>query len=488
MGRIGYYLHDIKPDSAYYYATEGLELAEQVNYQKGIAANKYALAYYYWINGLYAKALDFALQALKINEAQSRDLSSLADNYLLIGNIYAYTPDLINAKHFYRKALVIREEIGDFETIWKSLNNLGYIFVQMKNYDSAAYFLHRALAINRRNSYAKGIAFNLSNLAEIAVQQGNYQLAKQQMNESLQVNEAVGDNRLQSRNYNEMAKIYSLLGDVPQAIRNATKGIQLAEKIGLAFERKNAAFTLYELSLKQNKPAAALDFYKIYSHVDDSLMRSRMSSELELLRKNSELVKKDAEIKILQQANELKGIELAASSQRMRFQVMLIFFIAFLVILLSLSIYSLYQKYKIKKSYSELLEATNKTIQLQNEEIRSQSEELHSLNEQLAMINDNLEQKVHNRTQQLEKQNSQLTEYAFYNSHKLRGPLASILGLIQLFEGGHINKEEFMDVFTKLKSAAHDMDRVVSEINKILEEETQTDLEIRIPNYRLNKT
>lgn len=475
MGRIGYYLHDIKPDSALYYATEGLKLGKQINYQKGVGACYYAIAYYYWINGLYRKSLDFALQSLKISETYSEDLSTLADNYLLIGNIYAYTPDLLNAKLFYKKTLLIREKIGDFETIWKSLNNLGYIFVQLKNYDSATHFLQRALAINRKNNYSKGIAFNLSNLAEISVQRRDYALAKKQMSESIRVNESVGDNRLQSRNYNELAKIYSLTNNVPLAVQNATKAFKLAETIGLAFEKKNAAFTLYELSLMQHKMAAALEFYKIYAHVEDSLNRSRMSSELDLLRKNYELVKKDAEIKILQQSNELKEIELTASAERMRFQAMLIVFIASLVILLSFSIYSLLQKYKLKKDYSELLEVTNKTIQLQNEEIKSQSEELHSLNEQLSIVNDSLEQKVHDRTQRLEKQNSQLTEYAFYNSHKLRGPLASILGLINLFENGHIAKDEFLTVLKKLKVAANDMDQVVSEINKILDVDADVD-------------
>jgi len=60
--------------------------------------------------------------------------------------------------------------------------------------------------------------------------------------------------------------------------------------------------------------------------------------------------------------------------------------------------------------------ASNKEILAQDEQIKS--------------INENLEMLVRDRTLDLERKNKALEETAFINGHSLRGPVASILGLI----------------------------------------------------------
>ena len=46
-------------------------------------------------------------------------------------------------------------------------------------------------------------------------------------------------------------------------------------------------------------------------------------------------------------------------------------------------------------------------------------------------INDNLELTIKDRTRELENKNKALEEYAFITAHKLRAPLASILGRVK---------------------------------------------------------
>ena len=73
----------------------------------------------------------------------------------------------------------------------------------------------------------------------------------------------------------------------------------------------------------------------------------------------------------------------------------------------------------IKEIKSRLaLNASNEAIKVQAEEIKH--------------INENLEHLVSQRTEELEKKNKVLEEYAFINAHKLRAPVASILGLIPI--------------------------------------------------------
>jgi GAF domain-containing protein len=91
--------------------------------------------------------------------------------------------------------------------------------------------------------------------------------------------------------------------------------------------------------------------------------------------------------------------------------------------------------------------------------IKQQSKEITQMNEVLEM-------RVEERTRELEKQNRQLVEYAFINSHLLRGPLSRILGLINLIEHDkHLNEENIIDL---LRQSGDELDGVIRKISDTL--------------------
>ncbi|MFM8911455.1 MAG: hypothetical protein ACKOE6_00885, partial [Flammeovirgaceae bacterium] len=78
-----------------------------------------------------------------------------------------------------------------------------------------------------------------------------------------------------------------------------------------------------------------------------------------------------------------------------------------------------------KSDLEKLVAERTKDLEAQNEEITQQQN-------QIEQINASLEQTVKERTAQLEDQNRKLLDYAYFNAHKVRGPLARILGLTYL--------------------------------------------------------
>lgn len=113
-----------------------------------------------------------------------------------------------------------------------------------------------------------------------------------------------------------------------------------------------------------------------------------------------------------------------------------------------------------------------KQIRMQNHqllekqsEIESLNEELHSSNEELTTVNESLELAVNERTKELEQQNTQLTEYAFINSHLLRAPLSRILGLCQL-----LNSTESHDpaLYQALIKSSEELDTIIKKISDLL--------------------
>jgi signal transduction histidine kinase len=100
-------------------------------------------------------------------------------------------------------------------------------------------------------------------------------------------------------------------------------------------------------------------------------------------------------------------------------------------------------------------------LQLSNREIRIQAQEIERINE-------NLEKLVQERTGELEKKNTALETAAFINAHKLRAPLASILGLINLLRTVPLDTQG-KDVLKHLNESTQKLDSIVSEISEALE-------------------
>ncbi len=108
----------------------------------------------------------------------------------------------------------------------------------------------------------------------------------------------------------------------------------------------------------------------------------------------------------------------------------------------------------------ELVTKRTRELDEKYELIRQQKEEITSINE-------SLEEQVNQRTLRLSVQNDKLREYAYFNAHKVRGPLARILGMVQLFRNNYHDKE---DIIIKIEKSAMELDEVVKDINKRLSE------------------
>ena len=121
----------------------------------------------------------------------------------------------------------------------------------------------------------------------------------------------------------------------------------------------------------------------------------------------------------------------------------------------------------------EILRA-NKALQIKNEEIsfqknaiESQAEALLILNDELLDLNKTLAGRIDERTKQIFHQDKKLAEYTFMNSHKLRAPVASILGLLNLFQ--HARPAEQKIILNYLKTCGEQLDSTIRAINHNLE-------------------
>jgi signal transduction histidine kinase len=117
----------------------------------------------------------------------------------------------------------------------------------------------------------------------------------------------------------------------------------------------------------------------------------------------------------------------------------------------------------LKERYNEALQR----IAEKTNEIEAQNEELVQSQETLNELNVNLEKLVGERAEKILHQNTQLRNYAYANAHHVRGPLARLLGLVQLSKIDASLNYPFL--FEKIEEQAIEIDNVIKSINEELE-------------------
>jgi signal transduction histidine kinase len=120
------------------------------------------------------------------------------------------------------------------------------------------------------------------------------------------------------------------------------------------------------------------------------------------------------------------------------------------------------------KANSTIINNNDELFQ-KNLEINKKNEELLHKSSEIEVINNKLNEKVLERTRRIKAQNKKLIEYAFFNSHKVRGPVARIRGLVELLKTTSCEEEKKLYI-EKLEETALELDEIVGEINKILVE------------------
>ncbi|HMG89753.1 MAG TPA: hypothetical protein VK589_06830 [Chryseolinea sp.] len=124
----------------------------------------------------------------------------------------------------------------------------------------------------------------------------------------------------------------------------------------------------------------------------------------------------------------------------------------------------------LKSRYDQInfaLRLANVELISKANEIEAQNEELVQSHESLNEMNRNLERMVMERTEKVHAQNQMLLKYTYSNAHHLRGPVARLLGLINIHKLDPNPDYNFF--MTKMEDQATEIDSVVKQINEELE-------------------
>jgi tetratricopeptide (TPR) repeat protein len=474
-----YYSNPIK---SLQYAFEARNISDSLGYSKGEAEAYRQIGLSYWAQGDMSTALNYYLTGLRVAQ-EHKHLQQEADITSNIGTAYNGLGDYTEALKLLNRALAMQRKLKNEWRAAAVLNNIGDAYLANKNYDSAKYAYLYGLKISEKGNYALGVSTNIRNLGNVLEARGLYDSALVSYFRCADLSQKIGDTRGIILSHKSIASVYLKTKKFQQAKKFADVALQAGLKGKLKVYIRDAYEVLAKTSEAEGDQKKAFEYFKKFVAYKDTVQNLKVLSEANAQRFRFETEKKLTEIQLLTKESEIQASQVALKNNQL-------LMVSILVIVSFLLLAVVVRSYQRQKGRNELLQQKNTEIENQrrelaehrdeltalNEELVSQQEELHyknseieAMNQRIMETNHNLEAKVAERTKVLEEQYHRLAEYAHFNAHKLRAPVASILGLVTLLqrEGGEAEMKELIE---HLKKSTENLDQVVKTINSKLEE------------------
>ena len=470
------------------YAFEAKEIADSIGYTKGTAEAFRGIGLAFLSQSDISTAISYYLAGLKIAE-EYKHSQVIADITGNLGLAYNKLGEPNKALEFLNQSLALQKKLKNDWRQGAILNNIGDSYLALKKYNEALDAYNLSLKLFKKTNQSLGIVTDIRNIGNVFEAKQEYDSAIARYFSCIALSSKINDTQGITLSNLSIASIYLKTNKIDKAKKHALIGLNLAKEKKLRSSIRDLNELLYKISEAEGNLSQSFYYYKQFILYKDSIQNLKVLSNIEGQRFRFEIEKKETEIGILKKDAELHEQILSAKNYQLLSSV--------IILILSFLLLVLFIRYYFKlKAINKVLLAKNTEIDLQSREISNKNNELIALNEeilahqekvttqrdaleiknqeiataneQIKAVNENLEKIVTERTSLLQKQNEKLSEYAFLNAHKLRSPLASILGLTNLMMTD-LSEEERKQTLIHLKYSSNQLDEVVHSISSILD-------------------
>ncbi|MDT3741464.1 MAG: tetratricopeptide repeat protein [Candidatus Kapabacteria bacterium] len=281
LNSLSFIYKDINFDEGIKYGEEGINLANKLNWQLGVAKCYNSLGSNYFNYSDYPKAMECFNNSLKIFEKLGNK-SGIAMSLGNIGNIYLNQDDYPKALEGFNNSLKLFEELGDKNGMAMNLGNIGLVSFYQSNNSKALEYLQKSLKINEELNNKSGLASNYENIGLVYSNKNEIPKALEYLFKSLKIYEEIGEKTGIASNLGNIGYVYYQQSDYTNALEYFKKAIKLNEELGsksgLASNYSNIGSILNEQS---NFPKALEYYHKALNINEDLDNKSQISTNLE---------------------------------------------------------------------------------------------------------------------------------------------------------------------------------------------------------------
>ncbi len=212
------------------HALEAIAVFEKNNLSEELSMAYSNLAEAYYQTERYEEALEYNTKALDRFTALN-NLEGIKQSTKNIAELYAIQKEHRKAIDFFETALSILDPELDTDLRGDILPNLGEQYLLFREYDKARPYLLEGLKYNRDNNNDLGIFKSLNNLANLNLQLKNLRLAENQLNEAIYVGQDVDDSQEFLKHYGLRKTLDSTKGDFRSALDWQRQYYELKQRI-----------------------------------------------------------------------------------------------------------------------------------------------------------------------------------------------------------------------------------------------------------------
>jgi len=413
-------------------ATKALGIAKDLKYSNGIAESYRIIGIGYSYKFDQVHAFENYLSSLQTYKSAKNRLGQARVNNN-IGNLYRDN-EANTALDYFTTALNIASKMQDKSLIASINLNMANVYVRQKDFQKAI----------DKFAICKKIFLEIKDSSNIVSCDQNagvayFGLRKFDVAEQLLLAAHAGAKQLPDLNA-AIASIDLTLADVYIAKKEFAKA-QKAIDEGIEQDRSQKIqadfqYTQYELEYKQNHYEKALQILQDIYRIDSADAKTRTAAQITFLQKKTE---QEATLK-----DQQRIIDRNQNSRYLSLGAMTMTFL--LIILVGSLVVNVKRKAETNKKLNEL-----------NAEVSRQKDNLNR-------INHHLEEIIDERTKDLQIKNKKLSEYSSYLSHQIRGPIATLKGLMNLEKEGLVDEKECINMMNKCVSEIDDKIMDMSEM------------------------
>jgi len=385
LNEISWELRNSAPQKAVEYGLKAIEMSAKYNDFDNLVKAHSFVGVAFRILGNYSESTDYYYKGLELAKKYNV-VEQEGYSYINIANLHIYQEYYNSALENLNKALVIAERTDNKRMKAYVYLNFGRAQLLRKEYDNALINFEKTLALREEIQQISGLAVCYKYLGDVYFEKKNFDNALIKYKESLKTVDKESDKDLTANIYIKIAEIYLFSKDYTLAETNANNAKQIAQEIGAKLVIRDALKVLSEVYYETEQFKKTAESNKSIIKYNDTLFSQQLSEKIFNLEYRFEKEKKQAEIDLLNKDKQIQELLLTRS------QTLSITLSIILSLVTAMFIYFLY---------------TYRHRQKQNKILQEQKEELKRLN--------------------LSKDKMFLII-----GHDLRGPVGSLVSLIEV--------------------------------------------------------
>lgn len=395
-------------ETAIQLSLQSLEIAEKINFKKGLAVALENLGWLNYRKDNYLEVLKYSLEAFRMNQqiGNKRGMANCLNN---IAAVYYEKNQFKEAIKSFRAAFQLAKEVGEPAIMGRSYNNIAFCLIGLNQLDSAEYYCDLAIRFSKASKDHFRVAFGYRTSGDLFVARKKYKEALGEYKKALAES---SDSFIQGSTLHRAGGVYLKLGDFDNAEKYLMANLRIASEHNYRSEIATNYKLLTEVYMQKQDKSKSIYYLKQYVTLNDSLTDERGKRQTAMMQAKYDDEKSKTQLELMSREAQLRDKEILV-------QRTLIYVFAGALIVVWIMVFGLIRSNRNRKQANFLLKERNRLIDHQKQELIG----LNATKDKIFSI----------------------------IGHDLRSPLATLRGLMDLVSNQSLSKEEFIELSQNLK-------------------------------------